>query len=65
MKGVKASAGLIRIALVSAVVVRVVPLDSFAVTSAVLGNSGAFFAATSQVLPLAICLVLTLLLTSR
>lgn len=63
-RGARASAGLIRVALVSAVVVGVVPLASFAVTLELLGNSGAFFIAASQVTPLADCLALTLLLTS-
>lgn len=63
-RGARASAGLIRVALVSVVVVGAVPLASFAVTSELLGNSGAFFTADSQVANLADCLALTLLLTS-
>lgn len=63
-RGARASAGLIRVALVSVVVVGVVQLASFTVTSELLGNSGAFFTAASQVATLADCLALTLLLAS-
>ena len=65
-RGARASAGLIRVALVSVVVVGVaaVPLASFTVTSELLGNSVAFFTADSHVDTLADCLAFTLLLAS-
>lgn len=63
-RGARASAGLILVALVSVVVVGVVPLTSFTVTSELLDNSGAFFTAASQADTLADCLALILLLAS-
>lgn len=61
--GAGASAGLIRDALVSVAVVGAVPLASFTVMSELLGNSGAFLAA-SQEATLEDCLAFTLPLAS-